>query len=174
MYQNVLFNNNPERTSMYLSVLLTTILVQLGTSLYCLGTAWYHLVPPCTALYHSGTKQYQAVHTSTYCLRIFLCKYILVCSGTYKKASGGTEIGMYTDVPVHTAWFRYTGSQMMMYPADPEALQALLVAGPCQSFLRAYYDRARMCAWLPLSSRLLHQEIIGNNIYIYIYLYIYK
>jgi len=57
-YLYVLRNVTPVSTSMYLSVLLTTILVPLGTSLYLLGTAWYLLVPLCTRAVHTGTDRY--------------------------------------------------------------------------------------------------------------------
>ncbi len=36
-------------------------------------TVMYHLVPPCTTLYHAGTRQYIPVHTSMY-------QYIQVCT----------------------------------------------------------------------------------------------
>ena len=46
------------------------------------------LVPPCTTspckqcttLYHAGTRQYIPVHTSTYCHRNNLCRYVLACT----------------------------------------------------------------------------------------------
>ncbi len=125
---------------MYLYVpdcLITIQYVTVCTCLYCslpLCTVWYHLVPPCTALYHSGTKQYIPVHKCTYSLRNFLRQYKLVCTGMYKKASGGTEIGIYTDAPVHIAWFRYTGFQM--HRRCHQIGSSVLHTSTCQIFCR--------------------------------------
>jgi hypothetical protein len=79
-YLYVLRNVTPVRTSMYLSVLLTTVLVPLGTSLYLLGTAWYLLVPPCTALYQSSTYRYRHVRTVRGITCVSTDWYVPVCS----------------------------------------------------------------------------------------------
>ncbi len=100
--------------SMFQYIPVCTVLQILVTAMYlhvppytvpC--TVMYHLVPPCTTLYHDSTGQYIPEHPISYGPRNFLCQYILVRTILRFFVPPCRQKRTYRDVPVQTALYRH-------------------------------------------------------------------